>query len=80
MSTKGKLAWGWIAILVILRNDFWLWDDDSLLLGFLPIGLAWQMGVSAGAALGWAMVVRWAWPTHIEEWAQEGEAAGKESR
>jgi len=75
MSNKGKLAWGWIAILVVLRNDFWNWGDDTLVLGFMPLGLLWQMGVSLGAAIGWAMVVRHAWPKHIEAWAgvhQEG--------
>ena len=73
MSTKGKLAWGWIVLLVLLRHDFWLWDDPGLVLGFMPVGLLSQMGVSMGAALGWWLVVRHAWPTRIEEWAQESE-------
>lgn len=69
MSTRGKLAWGWIVLLAILHHDFWWWGDRTLLLGFLPIGLAWQVGISIGAGLGWFLVVRWAWPEHVEAWA-----------
>jgi len=73
MSTKGKLAWGWIGLLGLLHYDFWQWDDARLWLGFLPAGLAWQMGVSLAAGLGWYAVVRWAWPTRVEQWAEQGE-------
>jgi hypothetical protein len=76
MSVRGKLAWGWIVALAILHYDFWYWDDPSLVFGFMPIGLLWQMGISVGAALGWYAVVRWAWPVDVEAWA----GAADESR
>ena len=38
-------------------------------LGFLPVGLLFQALISVGAAVAWALVVRCAWPTHVEEWA-----------
>lgn len=73
MSTKAKLAWGWIAALGILHYDFWFWDDPTIVFGFLPIGLLWQMGISLGAALGWFLLVQWGWPERAEEWAAESD-------
>ena len=71
MSSAGKFAWALVALLAILHYDFWNWDDRSLVFGFLPIGLFYQGLISIGAAASWALVVRFAWPTHIEEWAEE---------
>ena len=71
MSSAGRLAWALVALLAILHYDFWNWDDRSLVFGFLPIGLFYQGLISIGAAASWALVVRFAWPTHIEEWAEE---------
>ena len=69
ISSAGKLAWGLVIVLAILRYDFWAWDDRSLMFGFVPIGLFYQILISIGAAVAWALVVRFAWPSHIEEWA-----------
>lgn len=76
MSKKGKLAWGWMALLALLHHDFWAWDDARITLGFLPVGLLWQMGISLGAGLGWFLVVRHAWPERVEEWAAERDEGG----
>jgi hypothetical protein len=74
MSKGGKLAWSWILVVGLLHFDFWLWDSTSVVFGFLPTGLAYQMGISVAAAIGWALVVRLDWPEGIEEWAaHEGE-------
>lgn len=69
LSGAGKLAWGLVALLAVLHYDFWNWSDRSVALGFLPIGLLYQALISIGAAVAWALVVRCAWPTHVEEWA-----------
>ena len=71
LSTGGKLAWGLVLALAILHYDFWLWDDRTVVLGFLPVGLLYQALISLGAAAAWALVVRFAWPAHIERWAEE---------
>ena len=71
MSFAGKLAWALVALLAILHYDFWNWDDRSMLFGFLPTGLFFQAFISIGAAVAWALVVKFAWPTHIEEWAEQ---------
>ncbi|MFT7536482.1 MAG: hypothetical protein ACI85K_002436 [Hyphomicrobiaceae bacterium] len=69
MSSIGKFAWAMIALLAILHYDFWNWSDRSLMFGFMPSGLFYQAMISIGAAVAWAMIVKFAWPTHIEEWA-----------
>tara|TARA_R110000850_G_scaffold64695_14_gene145083 strand:+ start:2559 stop:2780 length:222 start_codon:yes stop_codon:yes gene_type:complete len=58
----------------ILHQDFWNWDDSSLVLGFMPVGLAYHASYSVIAAILWALVIKFAWPTRLEEWA-EGEDA-----
>lgn len=64
-------------ILAILHQDFWNWNDSSLVFGFLPKGLAYHAGYSIVAALFWASVVFFAWPTQLEEWAEGGESDDK---
>jgi len=70
LSSGGKLAWGLVALLAVLHYDFWNWSDRSVVLGFMPVGLLFQALISVGAAVAWALVVHFAWPTHIEEWAE----------
>jgi len=76
MTTGGKCAWGFVVLLAILHFDFWLWDSTSVVLGFLPTGLAYQAGISVAASIAWALVVKLDWPEGVEEWA----AAGEEER
>jgi uncharacterized RDD family membrane protein YckC len=69
LSGAGKFAWGLVALLAVLHYDFWNWNDRSVVFGFLPVGLLFQALISLGAAVAWTLVVRCAWPTHVEEWA-----------
>lgn len=69
-----RVAWGLVVVLGILHYDFWLWSDRSLVLGILPVGLAYHMMISIAAGLVWALVIRCAWPERVEEWASEGSA------
>ncbi|MBR59186.1 MAG: hypothetical protein CMH54_14370 [Myxococcales bacterium] len=61
---------GWILLvgilLAILHQDFWLWDDGSVLFGFLPIGLGYHAAYSIVVALYWWWVVRAVWPADSE--------------
>ena len=59
--------------LAVLHQDTWNWDIGNLLLGFIPVGLAYHAGYSIVAAVFWACVVKFAWPKHLEEWADRGE-------
>lgn len=56
-------------IMAVLHQDFWNWDKADLVFGFMPVGLAYHAGYSLVAALFWALVVKFAWPTKLEEWA-----------
>jgi len=41
--------------------------DRTLVFGFLPIGLAYHVGYSLAAAALMAVMVRFAWPGHLED-------------
>ena len=56
--------------LAVLHQDAWNWDKADLVFGFMPIGLAYHAGYSLVAACFWAVVIRVAWPSHLEEWAE----------
>lgn len=74
--------WLWVlaAALFVLHHDFWFWNDRTLVLGFLPIGLAYHMLYSVAAAGLWLAMLKFAWPEHIEEYANgvAADAGGKE--
>ena len=55
-----------IVALYILHQDFWLWEDKTLVLGVLPIGLAYHAGFSLAAAALMALLVKYAWPAQLE--------------
>lgn len=61
------LVYGLIVLLAIVHQDFWWWDDsETLVLGFMPIGLAYHAGVSAAAGVLWALAVRYCWPKAVD--------------
>ena len=60
-------VWMLVALLVVLHQDYWQWDNDSLVFGFLPYTLAYHAGVSIAAAVVWMLATRWSWPDHLED-------------
>ena len=60
-------------LLAILHQDFWNWDTASLVFGFMPMGLASHALYTLVATAFWAVVIKVAWPTKLEEWAEGGE-------
>ena len=71
-STAGRKLIVILALaLAILHQDFWFWDSDTLVLGFLPIGLAYHAMYSIVAACLWALAIKIAWPHHLEAVAEE---------
>jgi hypothetical protein len=61
-----------LLILVPLHHDFWLWDDSSLLLGFLPVGLAYHALYCIVTSLLMYLLVTQAWPDEAESFANSG--------
>ncbi len=61
------LVYGLIVLLAVLHQDFWWWDDsDTLLFGFVPVGLAYHAGLSLAAGLLWALAVKFCWPADVD--------------
>ena len=57
-----------VVAVYLLHQDFWNWKQaDPLVFGFLPIGLAYHAGYSILAAIMMAVLVRFAWPKHLED-------------
>jgi hypothetical protein len=62
-----RLVYGLLILLAILHQDFWWWDDsETLVFGFLPVGLAYHALVSLVAALLWAAAVWFCWPVGVD--------------
>ena len=48
-----------------LHQDFWNWTSTEKI-GFLPIGLAYHAGYSILCAVMMFILVKFAWPEHLE--------------
>lgn len=56
-----------VAAFYLLHQDFWNWEKiHPLVLGFLPVGLAYHVGYSLLAAALMAVMVRSAWPDDLD--------------
>jgi len=68
VKLKTILLTALVAVIYVLHQDFWNWKKaDPLIFGFLPIGLAYQAGYSLLAAALMAVLVKTAWPKHLED-------------
>ena len=61
-----NLVWLLVIVLVVLHQDNWNWENDRLLMGFLPVTLAYHVGISLGAGFVWYLATLFAWP-EVEE-------------
>jgi len=55
-----------LAILVVLHQDYWQWDNATLVWGFLPHTLLWHAALSIGCAIVWALAVVYCWPKDVD--------------
>ena len=56
----------------VLHQDFWNWKRATpLLFGCLPVGLAYHAAYSLLAAVTMGVLVKFAWPEHLEEAAEK---------
>jgi hypothetical protein len=57
-----------VAFVYVLHQDVWFWRTARpLVFGFLPVGLAYHALYSGLAAGVMALLVRYAWPGHLED-------------
>ncbi|MFK7737990.1 MAG: DUF3311 domain-containing protein [Pirellulaceae bacterium] len=59
--------WGLVALLILAHQDNWLWNNDWLVFGFLPIGLFYHACLSIVASVFWLVAIRVAWPGGVDE-------------
>lgn len=65
-----------VAALYALHQDFWFWRAARpFVFGFIPIGLFYQMCFSVAASLLMWKLVKYAWPSHLEEEVEQGAAS-----
>jgi hypothetical protein len=57
-----------IVLLAVLHQDYW-WraDHRTLVLGFIPVSLAWHIGVSVAACVLWGLACRYCWPASLDD-------------
>lgn len=60
-----------VAVVIVLHNDLWNWTNKSLVLGFVPVGLAYHIGYAFLASFAMWLLVKFAWPSHLEELEQK---------
>lgn len=68
-----KILWVLVVLLLVLHQDNWFWDNGTLVLGFLPIGLFYHACISVAASLTWLFAVQCCWPTDAEALEGMGE-------
>lgn len=60
-----------VGALYVLHQDFWFWRRaHPLILGFIPVGLFYHACYTVVTALVMWMLVKHAWPSHLEEDAE----------
>jgi Protein of unknown function (DUF3311) len=76
LKTKARLFLiAAVAALYVLHQDFWLWRAARpLVFGFIPIGLFYQICFSVAASLLMWLLVKYAWPSHLEQEVERSES------
>jgi hypothetical protein len=66
-----------IVLVYLAHQDIWNWRSaEPLFLGFLPVGLAYHAGYSVLCAVLMAVLVKMAWPKHLETPENKEEDSG----
>jgi hypothetical protein len=64
-----------VVVLYVLHQDVWFWRTaHPLVFGFIPIGLFYHACFSVAASLLMWLLVKHAWPSHLEEEVEHREA------
>jgi hypothetical protein len=61
-----------VLVLYVLHQDFWFWRTaHPLVFGFVPIGLFYQGCFCVAASLLMWLLVKFAWPDHLEQESEQ---------
>ena len=70
-----------VVVLYALHQDFWFWRTaHPLVFGFIPIGLFYQAAFSVAASLLMWLLVKFAWPGHLEREIEQKESKEERGR
>ena len=61
------IIWGLVLLLVILHQDNWNWENDTLVFGFMPIGLFYHACISVAATVVWYFATIFIWPAELQD-------------
>ncbi|NND99781.1 MAG: hypothetical protein HKN47_20875 [Pirellulaceae bacterium] len=59
------VVWICIALLLVLHQDYWQWDDATLDFGFMPRALTFHVVLSVVAAVVWLLATQFCWPSNL---------------
>ena len=66
-----------VVVLYALHQDVWSWRTaHPLLFGFLPIGITYHVGFTLAVTALMGLLVKVAWPSHLEERKRDGATEG----
>ena len=71
------VVWSSIAVLVVIHQDIWNWDNDTLVFGFIPMTLAYHACISIAASVVWLIAATTAWPVDPDQ--ESGEVVVSEA-
>ena len=66
-----------VIVVYLLHQDFWNWKKAGLVLGFLPVGLAYHAAYAIVAACLMGGLVKFAWPAELDRFESELEDEDK---
>ena len=71
---KKILSYASVFILYVLHQDFWLWDNGTLVFDMLPVGLLYHAGYCMAASLILALLCWNAWPAYPQIEKESGDS------
>jgi hypothetical protein len=70
-----------VLAIYVLHQDLWFWRTASpLAFGFIPAGLFYHACYTVAISLLMWVMVKQAWPSHLEEEIEHSQAAHNDSR
>lgn len=68
------IFWILVIVLLVAHQDYWQWERNELLFGFMPYTMAYNIGISIATALLWIFVCTFMWPNELDDVQPETDA------